>query len=194
MWLKTISKQFKNTARQLNNSIRKSSYPSKLEFPLNQTICDNNCFKLHYAKKILCATEAAEISNNENGTAFLKLTESTPAKSGFDSTENHDAKLTYHIFSLAKNGNLTYMRFEENVNGNDLTENLTKTIPGSASKKSAITLTRNVESIHCSKTDTTDSNGQQSLKIVINCKIPKGETSRSETTVATPNVEMIGDL
>ena len=32
---------------------------------------------------------------------------------GYSSSENRDAELIYHIFSLAKNGDLTYSKFQE---------------------------------------------------------------------------------
>lgn len=194
MWLQTISNQLKNTARQINTSIRKSSYPSKLIFPQGIEVCDNDCFKLRYCKKVLNATETLDINSPNFGTVFLKLTEATPAKSGLDTKENHDAKLTYHIFSLAKNGNLTYSRYEETVKSDDISKSLTKTVPGSAPKIFTTLLTRDVESVHCTETSSSSSDRQHSLKITVNCKSSRGNTRRSEVAVGTPNVEMIGDL
>ena len=188
IWLQSISNQLKNAARQINTSIRKSSYPSKFKFPNNVIVCDNNCFKLHYYNKTLTANDSNEASSVKNGTIFLKLTESTPAKEGFETSENHDATLIFHTFSLTKTGELIYTRYEESLASSGIKDSFTTSVPGSAPTVFKTTLTRNVDSVTCSKTDT---NGQESIKIVINCKIPNGETSRSETAVGTPNVGII---
>ena len=104
IWLQSISNQLKNAARQINTSIRKSSYPSKIVFPQEVVLCKSDCFKLHFYNKTMNATETAK-----NGTIFMKLTESTPAKEGFE--VNQDATLMYHTFSLANNGDLVYTRY-----------------------------------------------------------------------------------
>ena len=120
-------------------------------------------------------------------------TESTPAKKGYSSSENRDAELIYHIFSLAKNGDLTYSKFQESESKDTFNESFTKTIPGSASGIYKTTLVRNVESIVCERKDTNreSETEAQPIQITINCVMPRASTSRSEIAVGTPNVEIM---
>ncbi len=194
MWLQTITNQLKSCARQINTSIRKSSYPSLLTFP--QKIMENksDCFRVQYYNGKLEAKDCPELTSNSNfGKIFLITTESTPAKTGYSSNENHDAEMIYHIFSLAKNGDLTYSKYQDSESKDSFTDSFTKTIPGSATGIYKTTLVRNVESIKCERKDENRSSETepQPIQITINCVMPRSSTSRSEVAVGTPNVEIM---
>ena len=193
MWLQSISNQLKNTARQINTSLRKSSYPSKVEFPQRITLCESDCFKVHFADRELKVSDPNSVS--KSGTVFLRITESTPAKEGFATNQNQNASQTYHIFTIYNDGNLNYSKYEETVQASNITESYEKSsLTDGAKKVFSTILTKNVESIHCSKVNAESNYKHQSLKVVINCKIPNGVTTRSEEAIGTPNVELIGDL
>lgn len=187
MWLQTTSNQLKNAARQINTSIRKSSYPSLLTFPQKITESEDDSFKLHFLNKQLFAADCTKPTN------FLTITESTPAKRSFSNNENQDATLMYHIFSLDKKGDLTYSRYKETVEANEITQSFSKPqIPPSTSQGVYKTvLARNVESVTSSKNDEETTSNKTPIKIIITCTMPNSSTTRSETAVGTPNVEVI---
>jgi prepilin-type N-terminal cleavage/methylation domain-containing protein len=193
MWLQSITNQLKSAARQINSSIRKSSYPSLLTFP--QTITENKseCFKLQYFDGKIEANDCPDANNADFGKRFLVTTEATPAKNGYSSSENQDAEMIYHIFSLAKNGDLTYSKYQDSESKDSFTDSFTKTIPGSAKGIYKTVLVRNVESIECKRKDSnrTDENEPQPIEITINCLMPRSSTRRTEVTVGTPNVDIV---
>ena len=193
MWLQSITNQLKSTARQINSSIRKSSYPSLLTFP--QTITENKteCFKLQYYDGKLEAKDCPDANNADFGKRFLVTTEATPAKTGYSSSENKDAEMIYHIFSLAKNGDLNYSKYQDSESKDTFNSSFQKTIPGSAKGIYKTTLVRNVESIKCERQDTnrTNENEPQPIQITINCLMPRSSTRRTEVAVGTPNVEIV---
>ena len=196
MWLQSITNQLKSTARQINTSIRKSSYPSLLTFPQKITENKSDCFKLQYYDGKLESKDCPELTSNQNyGKIFLITTESTPAKKGYSSSENQDAEMIYHIFSLAKNGDLTYSKYKDSESKDSFTDSFTKTIPGAATGVYKTTLVRNVESIKCERKDEKNekrSNTEpQPIQISINCVMPRASTSRTEVAVGTPNVEIM---
>lgn len=191
IWLQTTTTQLKNAARQINTSIRKSSYPSCIEFPQKIKESESECFRLHFLNTILCATECADISSALAGTKFLLATEATPGKSGFSEGENQEAQMVYHIFSLASNGDLNYSRYKESVSASIISQDYEAAIPGSAESVYKTTLAKNVESVTCSRSDSQDnSDKKQPIQIVITCVMPKTGTTRSETAVGTPNVKI----
>ena len=193
MWLQSITNQLKTAARQINTSIRKSSYPSLLSFP--QKITENKapCFKLQYYDGKLEAKDCPDVnSNTDYGRRFLVTTEATPAKKGYSGNENKDAEMVYHIFSLAKNGDLTYSKYQDSESRESFTDSFEKEIPGTAKGIYKTTLVKNVESITCERKDNnrnTDTEPQP-IQITINCVMPRSNTSRTEVAVATPNVEI----
>ena len=191
MWLQSTSNQLKNAARQINTSIRKSSYPSCLEFPQTIKECESDCFKLHFYENTLCATECSDISSALYGTKFLMTTESTPGKTGYAAGENQKAVMLYHIFSLASNGDLVYSRYKDEVDANIINSNYDAAIPGSAQGVYKTTLAKNVETIICSKTDKESTENKLPVQVVINCVMPRTGTTRSETAVGTPNVDIV---
>lgn len=191
MWLQTTSNQLKNAARQINTSIRKSSYPSCLVFPQTIKESEADCFKVHFYDNTLCATECADISSALYGTKFLMATESTPGKTGYEAGENHNAVMLYHIFSLASNGDLVYSRYKDEVDANIIDSNYDAAIPGSAQGVYKTTLAKNVETITCSKTDKESTENKLPVQVIINCVMPKTNTNRSETAVGTPNVDVV---
>ncbi len=191
IWLQTTSNQLKNAARQINTSIRKSSYPSCLEFPQTIKESEADCFKVHFMNKILCATECADVSSVLYGTKFLMTTESTPGKTGYEAGQNQKAVLLYHIFSLASNGDLVYSRYKDEVEANIIDSNYDAAIPGSAKGVYKTTLAKNVETILCEKADKETTEDKFPVKVTINCVMPKSNTTRSETAVGTPNVDVV---
>ena len=194
MWLQSITNQLKSTARQINASIRKSSYPSLLRFP--QTITENKeeCFKLQYYDGKLEAKDCPDVGSADFGKKFLITTEATPAKTGYPDKENQDAQMIYHIFSLANNGDLTYSKYQDTESKDTFSESFQKTIPGSAKGIYKTTLVRNVESIVCERQDAnrTNENEPQPIQITINCLMPRSSTRRTEVAIGTPNVEIVG--
>lgn len=191
LWLQSSINQLKNTARQINSSIRRSSYPSSMKFPHEIIECKSDCFKLHYYKKQLCATESLSVGSSSYGSKFLVITESSPAKAGYSVNENHDATLTYHVFSLAKNGDLTYARYEDSVSADNITDTLTLMVP-SGNGVYKTTLAKDVESVLCAKVDSdNNTDSQQAIKVTITSRMPHANTSRTETTVGNPNVDLV---
>lgn len=194
MWLQTITNQLKSTTRQINASIRKSSYPSLLRFPQSITENKNECFKVQYYDGKLEAKDCPDVnSNSDYGKRFLVTTEATPAKKGFPDKENQDAQMVYHIFSLAKNGDLTYSKYQDSESKDTFTDSFQKSIPGSAKGVYKTTLVKNVESIECKRKDTNrvSDTEPQPIEITINCLMPRHYTKRTEVAIATPNVDII---
>ena len=66
MWLQTIINQLKSTTRQINSSIRKSSYPSLLRFPQSITENKNDCFKVQYYDGKLEAKDCPDANSNSD--------------------------------------------------------------------------------------------------------------------------------
>lgn len=179
MWLQSTTSQLKNAARQINTSIRKSSYPTKIEFPQNIIEAKKDCFYLQYYKGIL--------KSPSTETTFLVSVESSPAKTGF--SENTSAFLTYHIFTLDNNENLTYYKDKVEVTADDINENFERKIKLPPDKGIKTILVRNVESVECLKKR--DDDKAQPIEIKITCFMPKSNgTRRSETAVGTPNVDL----
>jgi hypothetical protein len=193
MWLQSTTSQLKAAARQINSSIRKSSYPTLLTFPKTITENKEDCFKLKYYDGKLEASTCPSPNNAEYGKIFLIATESTPGKTGFSSTENQDAQMVYHVFSLANTGDMTYSKYQDSESASTFTSNFTKAIPGTATGIYKTVLVRNVEYIQCSRKDEknrTTETEPQPIQILINCVMPRSSTSRQEVAVGTPNVDI----
>ncbi len=190
MWTQNVINQLKLSSRQINTSIKRSSYPSSLTFPGNIVENEKTDFAVHYFRGQIHATESAALdSTSFGGSKFLALTESTPAKTGFDASENKDAELVYHIFSLTDNGLLNYSRFSETVAGANIQDLVRPTIPpGGAAGVFRTTLARDVESILCEPSSAV---ALSPLTVKITCRIPRGNTLRSETAIGTPNVALV---
>lgn len=190
MWLQTTTNQLKTATRQINTSINKSSYPSCFTFPQKIKENKDDCFKLRYKKDKLEAISCTEATDSVFGTNFLITTESTPAKQGFQ-TGNQKATLVYHIFSLAKNGDLIYSKYEDSAEATSFESDFTKSIP-SGTRVYKTTLVKNVESVECNKRnkDRAD-NKPQPIEVIINCVMPRSpNTKRSESAIGTPNVDL----
>ncbi len=191
IWAQQTINQLKMSCRQLNDSIKASTYPTSITFPGNIAENTSDDFGLNYYEGTMFATETVGISGTGyNGAKVLYLTESTPAKTGFAADDNTDAEIIYHIFALTENGNLNYSKWQEDIAGNDV-ETLSRPNipPGSANQISRRVLARDVESISCQPTS--PASPRSPLKIQIVCKIPRGNTTRSETAIGTPNVALI---
>ena len=187
MWTQNIINQLKLASRQISTSIKKSSYPSSLTFPGNIIENEKADFALHYFRGAMHATESADLS--AGGSKVLALTESTPAKTGYAASENTDAELIYHIFTLTSEGHLNYSRFRETVGGNDIQSLARGTVPPpGADGVYRTTLCRDVESVFCEPSSTAP---KSPLSVRINCRIPRGNTMRSETAIGNPNVALI---
>ncbi|HNX76984.1 MAG TPA: prepilin-type N-terminal cleavage/methylation domain-containing protein [Candidatus Rifleibacterium sp.] len=190
MWTQNIINQLKLASRQINTSIKRSSYPSSLTFPGNIVENEKSDFALHYYDGQLHATESATLtSSTYGGSKFLAVTESTPAKSGYDASDNADATLIYHIFSLTDEGLLNYARFKEKVGAASI-GSLARTAipPGGADGVYRTILARDVESVLCQPTSAA---ADCPLSVRINCRIPRGHTTRSETAIGTANVAKV---
>ena len=191
IWAQRTINKLKLACRQINDSIKKSTYPTALTFPGQITENESDDFGLHYYNGTMCATETAGITGTDIlGAKFLALTESTPAKTGYNASDNKDANIIYHIFSLNEEGILHYTRWEESVPGDQIeTLNRAAIPPGSANRIFSAKLVRDVEFVTVQANDATDP--RSSLAILISCKIPNGNTTRSEKAVGTPNVDLV---
>ncbi len=191
MWLQSITSQLKTTARQINSSIRKSSYPTLLTFPKTITENKSPCFNLQYYNGKLDASSCPSPNNTDYGKIFLITTESTPGKTGFPSAENKDPEMVYHIFSLANTGDLTYFKYQDSESASTFNNSFTKPIPGAATGIYKTVLVRNVEYVECKRKDSNRTETEpQPIEILINCVMPRSSTSRQEVAVGTPNVEI----
>lgn len=190
MWTQNTINQLKLASRQISTSIKKTSYPSSLTFPGNIVENEKSDFGLHYYRGQLHATESVSVHSTVfGGSKFLSMTESTPAKTGYNASDNADAELIYHIFSITKEGQLNYTRFREAIPGGSIKDLARPTIPpGGANGVYRTTLARDVESVYC---EPTSAAAVCPLAVKINCRIPNGLTLRSETTVGNPNVALI---
>ncbi|MGM0600304.1 MAG: type IV pilus modification PilV family protein [Candidatus Rifleibacteriota bacterium] len=191
IWAQRTINKLKLACRQINDSIKKSTYPTALTFPGQIIENDSDEFGLHYYEGTMCATETAGITGTDIlGAKFLALTESTPAKTGYSTSENKEANIIYHIFSLNDAGILHYTRWEESVPGDQIaTLNRAAIPPGSANRIFSAKLARDVELITVQPNDATDP--RSSISILVRCKIPNGNTTRSEKAVGTPNVDLV---
>lgn len=183
MWLQNTTNKLKIATRQINTSIRKSSYPSKIIFPKTIIEAKQDCFKLKYFEGQLFAKDSA------SGIDFLIVTEATPARSDGDTSRNRDGELYYHVYSLSSNGDLTYILYKENVSADTIKENYTTKVPNGTIAYKSI-LVKDVEYIKCGKKD--NDKEDSLIQVTISCSMPRHETTRrSEIAVAKPNVDII---
>lgn len=191
LWTQHTINQLKLACREIGSAVKKSTYPASITFP--GTISENtgNDFGLHHFNGTMYATQTTGINGSGFvGAKIIALTESTPAKIGFAAADNHDAVLIYHVISLASNGELHYNRWQETVAGGAIVGIARASVPpGSAAKIFGKVLARDVESVTCEPTST--GNLRSPLLVKITCRIPNGETSRSEQAVGTPNVNLV---
>ena len=98
--------------------------------------------------------------------------------------------MTYHIFTLAKNGYLSYSRYEETAK--NITNSFSRTIPSGKLVYSSV-LVKDVEFVSCVAKD--DARNNSPIEITIHCKMPKSPTTtRKESTVGVPNVSIDNNL
>jgi len=188
LWAQQTINKLKLACREINTSIKKSTYPASITFPGEISENTGADFGLHYYNGVMCATQTAGVSGNGHaGAKVIALTESTPAKIGFAAADNRDAVLIYHVISLADTGELHYGRWQETVAGNMVATLARPSLPAGANVFRTV-LARDVESIACEPT--TAGSLRSPLLVRITCRIPNGETSRSEQAVGTPNVDL----
>ena len=191
LWAQQTINHLKLACREVNTAIKKSTYPASVTFPGNINENTSDHFALHHFDGTMYATQTAGISGSGyQGAKVIALTESTPAKIGFAAADNKDAAIVYHVFSLAENGNLHYGRWREIIPGDSVSSLSRPSLPpGGAESLFSTILARDVESVTCEPTS--PGNLRSPLLVRINCKIPRGETSRSEQAVGTPNVALV---
>jgi len=191
LWTQQTINQLKLACREVNSTIKKSTYPASITFPGNITENTSSHFALHHFEGTIYATQTAGISSSGfEGAKIISLTESAPAKIGFAAADNREAVIIYHVFSLEPGGKLQYFRWREVVAGNMIASLARPSIPpGGAEGIFRTVLARDVESVTCERTS--PGNSRSPLLVRINCKIPRGETARSEQAVGTPNVALV---
>ncbi len=188
LWAQQTINKLKLACREINTAIKKSTYPASITFPGEISENTGADFGLHYYNGIMYATQTAGINGNGfSGAKIIALTESTPAKIGFAAADNRDAVLIYHIISLASTGELHYGRWQETVAGNTVAAMARPALPAGNNIFRTV-LARDVESVSCEPT--TAGSPRSPLLVRIVCRIPRGETSRSEQVVGTPNVDL----
>ena len=190
MWLQNTTNRLRNATRLISESIRKGSYPTIINYPKGITQSKSDCFKVQYKAGKILAKDTA------NGKNFLVVAECKPVRVGVEvkgsSKITDKGEIKYHIYSLSSKGELTYSRYlEKNITS--VTDSMTRSIPsGKSNREYTSVLVTDVESIECNpKIDKRD---DSPLEIIINCKMPRQITTRSETAVGTPNVEIINNL
>jgi prepilin-type N-terminal cleavage/methylation domain-containing protein len=189
LWLASVSNQLKLTSRQINNSIKASSYPACLRYP--NSIIENKAdiYGAHFYSGLLLAEEAVD-GGDYHGSIFLALTESKPAKLGYTDSKPM-AELFYHVFALGKNGVLTYSKYTEEIDGGSVSSATTSSIPSATSKNNPglrSILARDVESVECF---TMGSSDKSPISVRVTCKMPRSNTSRTEVGIGSPNVKII---
>ena len=178
MWLQTATNQLKLAARQINTSIQKSSYPSKIVYPSDIIKSEQNNFKVRYkANTTVSGTE----------TNFLIVTEAIPAKTG-GLEGDVNAQLFYHVFSLGTNGDLIYYRYKDSAAPSLITTSFTRTVPNGTNIEYKTKLVKDVESIVCKKVD--NDRNDSPLEVTITCHMPRSKTIRSEKAIGVPNVQI----
>ena len=190
MWLQNTTNRLRNATRLISESIRKGSYPTIINYPKSITQSKSNCFKVQFKEGKLLAKDS------DKGKNFLVVAECKPVRIGVEVqgskkvTENGEIK--YHIYSLSSKGELTYSRYLES-NLTSVTDSMTRTIPsGTANREYTSVLVTDVDSVECNPK--ISGRKDSPLEIIINCKMPRQITTRSETAVGTPNVEIINNL
>lgn len=192
IWVQNITNQLRMACREINQTIKKSSYPSSFEFPGKITVVENEeCFYLKYVEGPTNAEGVTSGGGLVPGKVILSLTESTPAKSGFGNAVE-DAVLIYHIFSLDTDGKFRYSRFSEDV-AFDAVAGLSRTgtPPSGATAVFMSVLAHDVYSIECKPTNPDPNSLQSPLSIKIICRDSRGSTERSAKTVGNPNVKLL---
>jgi type II secretory pathway pseudopilin PulG len=195
MWLQKTAQEQRNAIQQINSVVRRSSYPSTIVFPGKILENTRNEFKVHLSGRgTLCATESAQPAGDgidKPGTLFLRVTESNSEKVNF--AETSPASLTYHIYSLTNTGKILYHRYSESVISGSPTyiKSIARTQipPEEAALTSHSQLVSDVESVHIEPRGSSSS--EPAFQLTITCKNPKGNTRRSESTICTPNVEVM---
>ena len=184
MWLQNTTNRLRNATRLITETIRRASYPTKINYPQEIVQSDKDCFKVQYYDGILTS------ANCSSGRNFLVVAECKPVKKGVEvGKKDEDGEIKFHVFSLAKNGDLTYASYAETIT--DVNTGLSKPIP--SGKKGSVIVT-DVESIKCAKKG--DSKKKIApIEITINCAMPRHTlTKRSETAVGAPTVEVANTL
>ncbi len=180
MWLQNKTNTLRTASRLISESIRKGSYPTKIDFPKDIVQSTKDCFKIQFHNGTLLAKSAS------SGKNFLVVAECKPVK--FESgTKKNDGEILFHVFRLAENGDLSYTYYKEKIS--DVDTGLAKPIP---SGKKGQVIVRDVESVTCSKKE---NRNNSPIEVTINCQMPKNKsTKRSEVAVGAPNVEVVGNL
>ena len=188
LWAQQTISKLKLACREISTSIKKSTYPASITFPGEISENIGADFGLHYYNGTMYATQTTGINGNGySGAKVIALTESTPAKIGFAAADSHDAVMIYHVLSLAGTGELHYGRWQETVAGTSVAALARPSLPAGANIFKTV-LARDVESIACEPT--TAGNPRSPLVVKITCRMPGGETSRSEQAIGTPNVDL----
>lgn len=189
LWAQQTINKLKLACREINSAIKKSTYPASITFPGDISENTGADFGLHHFNGTMYATQTVGINGSGfAGAKVFSLTESTPAKIGFAAADNRDAVLVYHVVSLEDNGELHYGRWQETVAGTSVAGMARPSLPAGASTFATV-LARDVESVTCEPTSV--GNARSPLLVRITCRIPNGETSRSEQAIGTPNVDLV---
>lgn len=190
LWIQTTVNQLKLAARQINDAIKKGTYPSSIVFPGQLIEQATEDFFINYYSDQLFATQTVSLASPQSpATSFLVITESAPAKTGFAVGVNSDAQIIYHIFSLSNDGGLHYHEFIESVSGDNISSLSRASIPpAGASLRKYTNLVKDVESVTCIPQNPADD--MSPLGVMISTRYPRGSTSRSETAIGTPNVRL----
>ncbi len=189
LWLASVSNQLKLASRQVNNSIKASSYPTCLRYPNSIEENKADIYGAHFYDGVLMAEDATD-GGEYKGSIFLALTESKPAKLGYTDSKP-SAEIFYHVFSLSKDGVLTFTKYSEEVAGASVAAMSSSSIPSSRAKSNAgarSILARDVESVECSAVGTSE---KSPITVRITCKMPRGNTTRTEAGIGSPNVKII---
>ena len=190
LWVQNSVNQLKLAARQISDAIKKGTYPSSIVFPQGLIEQATEDFFINYYSDQLFATQTVPLASTQTpATPFLAITESVPAKTGFGVGINNPASITYHIFSLSDDGRLHYHAFNETVSGDNIsTLSRSSKPPAGANLTGYTNLVRDVESVSCVPQNPSDN--MSPLRVTITTRYPRGNTTRTETAVGTPNVRL----
>lgn len=192
-WIQKTLSDMRDVTKRLQGLIQKSSYPSTVVFPDGVFENTNSEFALHFsARPVLNATEAKAMAvpGSTPGTQVIRFTEAIPERFRGGNLASQGVLIT-HVVSLARSGHLLYHAFQENLAQTAAPQyirGISRPV-GVIPPGSLITAKVLLEDVATIRVESTPSGTTAApVRVEITCRYPRGQTVRSESFDAVPNV------
>lgn len=192
-WIQNTINRLRFATRHISENFKQSSYPSTVLYPMKVIVNDSDDFKLHYTdRQTTYATQTVSVTSAGSlGTYLLQFPQSSPERQGGEMAI--PASITYHIYSLSREGKLLYALYSESgitTTSPDYIQSISRSTipPVGAIKVKYSVLAQNVESVEIFA-DSPSVNS--AISISITCRYPKGETRRTERAIVVANIDNI---